>query len=54
MLKEYEMRASQWPIKQVEEVYPGEDGQVRVVTVRISKGLFKRPIQKLTILTHTD
>ena len=54
VLREVGMRATQWPIGRVEEVYPGADGRVRVATIRTSRGLYKRPIQKLTILTYTN
>ena len=37
----------QWPTAVIQDTHPGTDGIVRVVTVRTSKGLFKRPITKI-------
>lgn len=37
----------QWPIARVLEVYPGEDGIVRVALIKISSNTYKRPIKKL-------
>ncbi|XP_062716301.1 uncharacterized protein LOC134291910 [Aedes albopictus] len=39
-----------WPLARVEAVHPGADGLVRVVTLRTSKGIFKRPITKICLL----
>ena len=36
-----------WPMARVERAYPGPDGLVRVVDVKTSKGLFKRPVSKI-------
>ena len=41
---------SQWPIARIVKTYPGKDGQVRVVDVRTSSGIYKRPITKLVPL----
>ena len=48
---------TKWPLARVTDVYPGQDGKVRVVTVRTPKGSYKRPIVKLIPLirpTHPD
>ncbi|XP_055714965.1 uncharacterized protein LOC129809178 [Phlebotomus papatasi] len=39
--------ASSWILGKIENVHPGLDGLVRVVSVRTSKGTYKRPITKL-------
>ena len=39
-----------WPMARVEKTYPGQDGLVRVVDVKTSKGLFKRPVTKIVRL----
>ena len=41
---------TRWPLARVVQVYPGEDGQVRVVTVRTAKGTYKRPVTKVALI----
>ena len=48
------MGAAQWPIGRIEAVHPGEDGHVRVFSVQTSRGLYTRPIVKLSVLTYVD
>ena len=36
-----------WPMGRVVEVYPGDDGRVRVVKVQVGQGTLIRPISKL-------
>lgn len=36
-----------WPLGKVEEVFPGKDGVVRVVKVKIGSSFFTRPVNKL-------
>ncbi|KMQ89359.1 gag-pol polyprotein precursor [Lasius niger] len=38
---------SKWPLARVTEIHPGNDGKIRVVTVRTAASTFKRPIVKL-------
>ncbi|KYN28338.1 hypothetical protein ALC57_02251 [Trachymyrmex cornetzi] len=40
----------QWRRGRVLQVHPDSDGEVRVVTLRTSNGIFKRPVRKLCIL----
>lgn len=42
----------QWPTAVIVGVHPGSDTNVRVVTVKTSKGTFKRPISKICLLPH--
>ena len=42
--------SSVWPLAVITEVQPGLDGQVRTVTLRSSKGTYKRPVVKLVLL----
>ena len=32
---------TRWPLARIVNVYPGEDGKVRVVTVKLAKGYIK-------------
>lgn len=40
----------QWPMGYVQELHPGKDGIVRVVSVRFKNGVYKRPVTKLCLL----
>ena len=44
---------TKWPLARVIEIHPGQDGRVRVVTVRTPKGTYKRPIVKVVPLLST-
>lgn len=39
-----------WAMGRIVELYPGQDGLVRVVNVRTAKSVFKRPISKIVPL----
>lgn len=39
-----------WSLARIEAAHPGKDDLVRVVTLRTSKGTFKRPITKICLL----
>ena len=43
---------TRWPLAIIEEVNPGKDGRVRVVTIRMAKGLYKRPAVKIVPLVQ--
>lgn len=40
----------QWALGRIAEIHPGADGAVRVVTVRLKSGHFKRNVHKLCSL----
>ena len=44
----------QWPLERVEEVFPGQDGRVRVVQVSTRGHKFTRPITRLCPLNVSD
>ncbi|UYV70944.1 hypothetical protein LAZ67_8001195 [Cordylochernes scorpioides] len=46
-LKEAQISPLHWPLARIQEIFPGEDKNVRVVQIKTSKGVFKRPIIKL-------
>ena len=54
ILQEDNLVPTKWPLARVLEVYPGKDGLVRVVTVKTSTGVYKRPISKLALLLPQD
>jgi len=39
-----------WSMGRIQEIHPGNDGVVRVATVRTAKGIYKRPITRLCLL----
>ncbi|KMQ84397.1 hypothetical protein RF55_17818 [Lasius niger] len=45
---------TRWPLARIVRVHPGEDGQIRVVTVRTAASEFTRPIVKLILLPVSD
>ncbi|XP_062704418.1 uncharacterized protein LOC134286764 [Aedes albopictus] len=47
VLREDNMPPLQWPLARIIEVHPGADGTVRVVTIRTSKGTYKRPVNRI-------
>ena len=51
LLKKDNATPLQWPTAVIVDVNPGSDGKVRVVTVKASRGTFKRPITKNLSLT---
>ena len=36
-----------WPLGRVLEVYPGDDGRIRVVKIQVGEGTLTRPVTKL-------
>ena len=51
-LREEPMAPTRWPLARIIKVHPGQDGKVRVVTVRTSKGVYNRPVVKLVPLVQ--
>ncbi|XP_059620611.1 uncharacterized protein LOC132264419, partial [Phlebotomus argentipes] len=43
-----------WPLGVIDKIHPGKDSKVRVVTVRTSKGCYKRSIAKVCRLPSTE
>ncbi|XP_053686315.1 uncharacterized protein LOC128735856 [Sabethes cyaneus] len=39
-----------WKMGRIQQVHPGDDGVVRVVTLKTAAGLLKRPVEKICIL----
>jgi cell shape-determining protein MreC len=47
---------TKWPLARITAVHPGDDGLVRVVTLKTHKGSYKRPAKKIALLlphSHT-
>jgi len=49
LLREDNTPPLHWPTGRVQDVHPGDDGVVRAATVRTSKSLFKRAVNRLCL-----
>ena len=54
LLQDSEWLLCSWPLAVVEQVHPGEDGLVRVATLRTSKGLYKQSVTRLVPLLDQE
>lgn len=43
-----------WKMGRIQQVHPGDDGVVRVVTLKTATGTLKRPVEKLCFLPVPD
>ena len=50
LVREDNLPRMKWPLGVIEEVYPGKDGLIRSVKVRMARGSLMRPIQRLHCL----
>jgi hypothetical protein len=48
------MRRGDWPIRRIVKLHLGEDGVVRVVTIRSCHGYYKRPVVKVAKIVLND
>ena len=54
LIKEDNMPPMQWPLGRIEEIHPGRDGITRVISIRVSRGIIKRPVAKVCILPSEE
>ena len=54
LLKDTDLFIRTWPLGRVIEVHPGDDGLVRVATVKTARGIYRRAIHKLVPLLEDD
>ena len=55
IIREDTLVPTKWPLARVSQVHCGQDGLVRVATVKTAKGTYKRPVTKLALLlSSTD
>ena len=54
VLREDGLVPTKWPLGRITQVHKGQDGHVRVVTIKTSTGEYKRPITKVAILLPTQ
>ena len=50
LIKEDSLVSTHWQTGQILQTFPGQDGKVRVATVRTTAGVYKWPITKLVLL----
>ncbi|XP_059047784.1 uncharacterized protein LOC131843186 [Achroia grisella] len=54
LIKEESLPPGRWALGRIQELHPGKDGHVRVVTLKTHSNMVKRPISKLVLLPVTD
>lgn len=54
LIADDELRRQEWMIGRVMNVHPGRDGLIRSVTVKTSKGVRRRPVQRLRLLESAN
>ena len=53
LVKDEDLKRNKWPLARITETYPGDDGVVRKVRVRMRNGEYDRPVAKLLKLEDT-
>ncbi|XP_013139177.1 PREDICTED: uncharacterized protein LOC106103830 [Papilio polytes] len=51
LIKEPALPPTKWLLARVLETHPGQDGEVRVVSLQAKSGLLKRPVSKLVAIS---
>jgi hypothetical protein len=54
LLKDENLQPTRWVLGRITTIHPGQDGLVRIVTVRTKTGEFKRPLVKICLLPTQD
>lgn len=54
IMKEDNMPPKTWKLGRIVETHPGKDGVVRVVTIRTSNSIYKRPTTQIAVLPIDD
>uniref|UniRef100_A0A1I8NJ86 Integrase catalytic domain-containing protein n=1 Tax=Musca domestica TaxID=7370 RepID=A0A1I8NJ86_MUSDO len=54
IVKDETTHPAKWPLGLIEEVFPGKDGKVRVVSIKLQNGCLKRPVQKVCPLAKAE
>ncbi|XP_055632434.1 uncharacterized protein LOC129772927 [Toxorhynchites rutilus septentrionalis] len=54
ILREDNVPPLQWPLARIVDLHPGADGVVRVVTIRTTRGTYKRPVNRICPLPLED
>ena len=51
-VREESLFPTKWPLARVVQTHPGQDGKVRVVTIKTQSGVYKRPTIKIVPLIY--
>jgi hypothetical protein len=54
LLQEDNLVPTKWPLGRIVNIYPGKDRIVRVVDLKTSRGIYKRPITTIALLLPVD
>lgn len=54
LVKHELMPSTKWPLARIVDVHPGDDGLVRVATIKLNNRITKRPVAKLSPLPIND
>ena len=54
ILQEDGLVPGKWSLARVLQTHPGKDGLVRVVTIKTSNGIYKRPVVKVAVLIPAE
>lgn len=54
VIQEDNLVPTKWPLGRIIKAYPGKDSLVRVVDVRTSCGVYKRPVHKIALLLANE
>ena len=54
VLREDGTNPANWPLTRVIQIHPRKDDLVRVVTVKMGNGIYKRPVSIIAILIPSD
>lgn len=54
LLKDDRFPPFQWAIGRIIDVHPGEDGIIRVITIKTAEGQFKRSARNICLLSQYE
>jgi len=50
VFKDDNLPSNEWRLGRIDSVLPGTDGHVRLVDIRMARGIVKRPVTKVVLL----
>lgn len=54
VIKDDRFPVNQWPLGRIVKLHPGDDGLIRVATIKTQNSMLKRPITKLSLVPIND